>query len=162
MTKPLCYHHEKRLVWTHLTADCELIAGGGKQLRYQCLGCGKLIAGAVAQSHARPSTPPVDVDRLKEWKAYDRRQWSAYREEVEVRKIEAITERRERYLAYLRTDQWQERRRLVLTRADGICEGCGVNAATQAHHLTYEHLGNEFLWELKAVCESCHERVHDL
>ena len=32
--------------------------------------------------------------------------------------------------------------------------------ATQAHHLTYEHMGDEFLWELKAVCRPCHERWH--
>ncbi len=64
------------------------------------------------------------------------------------------------YEAYLRTPEWKAKSRLVIERAGGVCEGCGIERATQTHHLTYTHVGNEFLWELRAVCRGCHERWH--
>jgi 5-methylcytosine-specific restriction endonuclease McrA len=64
------------------------------------------------------------------------------------------------YRAYLRSDHWLDIRRRVLQRAQGLCEGCLRRRATQVHHLTYAHAGAEFLWELVAVCEQCHARVH--
>jgi 5-methylcytosine-specific restriction endonuclease McrA len=48
----------------------------------------------------------------------------------------------------------------VIERADGLCEGCRSAEAVHVHHLTYKHCGNEFLWELVAICRECHERVH--
>lgn len=64
------------------------------------------------------------------------------------------------YRAYLRTPEWQERRLLVLQRAGYICEGCLKAPATQVHHMSYEHCGDEFAWELRAVCDPCHDRYH--
>jgi 5-methylcytosine-specific restriction endonuclease McrA len=65
-----------------------------------------------------------------------------------------------RYDAYLASPEWQARRRLVLKRANGMCEGCGLRPAAQVHHLTYQHVGAEFLWELRAVCLECHQALH--
>ena len=64
------------------------------------------------------------------------------------------------YAAHLATVDWMERRRLVMIRARGVCEGCRKRKATTVHHLTYEHVGVEFLFELVAVCRSCHARLH--
>jgi 5-methylcytosine-specific restriction endonuclease McrA len=72
-----------------------------------------------------------------------------------------IAGRRQQYHEYLQTDAWQERRRLVLRRAGGICEGCRKARAVEVHHLTYQHIGHEFLWELVAICRACHERYHE-
>jgi 5-methylcytosine-specific restriction endonuclease McrA len=69
---------------------------------------------------------------------------------------------RAQYMAYLQSREWRERRRLVLQRARGFCERCRKAQATQVHHLTYEHVGNEFLKELVAVCCRCHKRFHGL
>jgi len=66
------------------------------------------------------------------------------------------------YSDYLDTDTWRVRRRLVLERAGGLCEGCRKEPATQVHHLTYDHVEHEFLWELVAVCRECHERFHEV
>jgi hypothetical protein len=46
-------------------------------------------------------------------------------------------------------------------RANNLCEGCGRRRAAQVHHLTYDHVFDEFLWELIAICDECHSRVHD-
>jgi len=69
---------------------------------------------------------------------------------------------RQRYSEYLQTDAWKERRQLVLQRAGGLCEGCRQEPASEVHHLTYDHIGSEFLWELVAICRWCHARYHEV
>ena len=64
------------------------------------------------------------------------------------------------YLLYLKTPAWKGLRNRTLARAQGHCEGCGRWPATDVHHLTYAHVGQEFLWELRAVCRDCHDRLH--
>ena len=61
--------------------------------------------------------------------------------------------------AYLNSVRWRRLRALVLKRAKGLCEGCGEANATEVHHLSYNHIGDEFLWELVAVCRKCHEKT---
>jgi 5-methylcytosine-specific restriction endonuclease McrA len=63
------------------------------------------------------------------------------------------------YRAYLEGDDWGLIRAKVLARDKWMCRGCG-DRATQAHHLTYAHVGAEFMFELVAVCEECHDRLH--
>jgi hypothetical protein len=65
-----------------------------------------------------------------------------------------------RYAAYRRTPRWQKKRSLVLRRANGICEGCAEAPAEVIHHLSYDHMGDELLFELVALCHWCHERAH--
>jgi 5-methylcytosine-specific restriction endonuclease McrA len=40
-------------------------------------------------------------------------------------------------------------------------DGC-QSRATQVHHLTYRHLGNEPLFELMAICRDCHEQLTEM
>jgi hypothetical protein len=47
-----------------------------------------------------------------------------------------------------------------MKRCGGICEGCGERPVAHIHHLTYEHMGDEFLFELAGVCIPCHHRLH--
>lgn len=69
-------------------------------------------------------------------------------------------DRREDYAEYLKSEEWALRRDLVMARAKNRCEGCGLRAASEVHHLTYEHVTQEFLFELVALCGDCHERAH--
>lgn len=78
---------------------------------------------------------------------------------VQLQADEQRQARRDLYAAYLRTDQWQSLRKRVMARAGGRCEGCGMVEAAEVHHLTYAHRGNEFLFELVALCEACHLRI---
>lgn len=66
------------------------------------------------------------------------------------------------YAEYLRSDRWQSLRRKVLVRAGGRCEGCLDAPATEVHHRTYEHVCKEFCFELVALCDACHRRVHQI
>ncbi len=68
--------------------------------------------------------------------------------------------RQQKYADYLKTPEWRTARRLVLKRANGLCEGCLTSPATQVHHLSYAHVYREFLFELVAICDHCHDRWH--
>ena len=64
------------------------------------------------------------------------------------------------YNGYLESDVWKAKRRLVLLRENGVCEACREEKATVVHHETYANVGQEPLFELRAVCDSCHEALH--
>ena len=63
---------------------------------------------------------------------------------------------------YLRSYDWKNRRDRVLQRDGYMCQACLNNPATQVHHLTYKHWGNEPLFELVAVCKPCHDKLTDM
>jgi 5-methylcytosine-specific restriction endonuclease McrA len=65
------------------------------------------------------------------------------------------------YEEYLAGPVWRKKREKILGRSGGICEGCREKTATQVHHLSYEHVGDEFLFELVAVCDDCHNKLHN-
>lgn len=67
---------------------------------------------------------------------------------------------RDLYTDYLNSAEWTARREKVMQRAGGICEGCRQRPATEVHHLSYEHVTQEFLFELVAICGDCHARWH--
>ena len=64
------------------------------------------------------------------------------------------------YNNYLNTDQWKELRKKVLIRENGICQGCKINKARDVHHTTYANCGDELLFQLVALCGSCHQKMH--
>lgn len=64
------------------------------------------------------------------------------------------------YTAYLQTPEWFAKRQAVFERTNGLCEGCRRKPAVHAHHLTYERLGDELLFDLVAVCRACHQKAH--
>ena len=137
-----------------------VIKGGQIQYVQQCLRCGESRNQPLAKAKALEASggvePPVFDDQLRE-------AWGQRRtESAEVIKTKFS---RDAFFAdydeYLKSDAWAKRRALVLTRAGGVCEGCGERSATEVHHLTYEHVSKEFLFELVALCEPCHDRLHE-
>jgi len=134
-----------------------------RALRQQCRGCGLIFAHKP--SLATPDTPDADLgafERAKDVQFGERqRDWELARQERERQWKDEQSEWWDKYNDYLRSSSWGARRALVLDRAGDICEGCRQRRATQVHHLTYDHVTNEFLWELVAICNECHARVHD-
>jgi hypothetical protein len=95
--------------------------------------------------------------------------YAAEREERERQRAEADKQWWAAYGIYLQSPIWLEKRRLVLRRCGGICEGCGVRKAVQVHHLEYpkdclpgspEWLRQEKLFHLVALCLDCHDDLH--
>lgn len=67
-----------------------------------------------------------------------------------------------KYNAYLCSPEWRARRASVLKRDGGMCQACLERQAGEVHHLTYDHVFNEPLFDLVAVCKSCHDRLTHL
>lgn len=141
-----CPHSDMRL-------RRRVIRSGAVQYVMQCQTCGE--ASKQPLSHARVQAlgkgePPDFDEELK----------SRYAEQWRERHRAKRTEFFRQYDQYLKTPEWAHRRSLVLDRANGICEGCRERHAVEVHHLTYRHVGEEFLFELVALCDECHDRVH--
>lgn len=68
---------------------------------------------------------------------------------------------KEEYIDYLRSEDWQERRKEIMEEADWECEQCSEKA-TQLHHLNYDNLGYEQLGvDVIPLCKNCHEEIHN-
>lgn len=130
---------------------------------YQCLDCGHKIENWI--QHA---TLPMPVESLPAWDEQLAEQWYAARNTTFTERQKQLDVIRAQfdatwwtdYTAYLKTEKWRSKRALVMQRAGGWCQGCQKAEATQVHHLTYKHVTDELLWELVAVCDACHDRVH--
>lgn len=65
------------------------------------------------------------------------------------------------YLDYIRSPQWDAKRRLALQKARYRCQKCGTsNIRLHVHHRHYRRLGHEDLRDLIVLCEACHENAH--
>lgn len=62
---------------------------------------------------------------------------------------------------YLKSDDWQRKRYVVLKRDNWTCTYCG-SRATQVHHKRYarKNIGREPIHWLVSVCEACHQKLH--
>jgi hypothetical protein len=155
---------------------------GRPQYCYQCLDCGLRVGTWLGKSHpdvlALAERVPFDEEaedayherRRQFWEQKRLERQAEYEAQIAARE-EAARQRQEQYTsanaewwahynAYLLTPTWRAKRALVMARAGNMCEGCRQRYATQVHHLTYAHVFEEFLWELVAVCDACHSRVH--
>jgi hypothetical protein len=126
----------------------------------QCTECGNAIGAALKRSAEMDSSPPWDTtlqDKHREKR--DAIRTDFYQKHVRKQKAGDDGFRRE-YDRYLESPEWEKKRAAILKRANYVCEGCLENQATQVHHLTYNHIFNEFMFELVAICSDCHRRIH--
>lgn len=126
----------------------------------QCRRCGatvRVVKKAELSSRERYEATPYDHDLPAEW---SRRRSERYTELHEEKRRADLDAFHSRYDVYLQSPEWGRRRRLVMQRARGMCEGCGVHRATQVHHLHYQRVGRELLFDLVAICDQCHAVAH--
>jgi 5-methylcytosine-specific restriction endonuclease McrA len=129
----------------------------------QCLRCGTM-SSALKQSalglSARLSAAPADEEAPRKW---SEARWARRQELYSADRRSEAEEWWAYYEAHLRSEAWRRKRRLVFERDGGGCqarmEGC-TERASQVHHLSYRHLGDEPLFELVSVCDACHGRLH--
>lgn len=131
-----------------------------KSIHYQrqCTVCWQAVGSTIPKAEAMKEGP------LESFPAFDdaarQRSWDRLRQFRSHQTVFELVQFRPAYDEYLKSPSWLDKRRLVLQRANDMCEGCGVAKATQVHHFHYGNFGNEFLWELVAVCQECHDRAH--
>jgi 5-methylcytosine-specific restriction endonuclease McrA len=158
-----CPHTNRAAVWTqHRTGDFALMSR--KHLREQCLDCGHLFGLSLAHTLATAGTPELNLVAARAAEESERnereREWQERVEQIERERRQQDERWWDQYSDYLQSPEWRARRSLVLERDNHLCQGCRKRPATQAHHLSYKHVGKEFLWELVAVCDECHNRFH--
>jgi hypothetical protein len=134
-------------------------ANGHSAIHEQCLDCGAR-RGSAQRAAGNDGLPTADAGLGQQYD--DARE--AARVAVVVRYIDGsakfLVERRAGYDEYLKTPQWRAKRAKVLERCGGLCEGCREKTAKEVHHLTYDHLFDELLFELVGVCADCHAKAH--
>jgi len=62
---------------------------------------------------------------------------------------------------YLQSIEWEALKLLRLIIAKDRCECCGSTTRLELHHVTYERLTNEDIDDVRIVCRSCHQNIHD-
>lgn len=142
-----CEHEEKLLAKRAINgSDC---------FGYQCQRCGKweAVKKTSLTWDQRREAVEFDPDRSKAF-------WSERMESLNQQRQEKNQKWWDEYTAYLLTPKWHDKRTRVLARDNHLCQACLKRKATQAHHLTYKHVFNEPLFDLVAVCEVCHQAVH--
>jgi 5-methylcytosine-specific restriction endonuclease McrA len=66
------------------------------------------------------------------------------------------------YATYLKTPEWRHRARAAKQRAGNRCALCNSDRPLEAHHRTYERIGNERQDDLIVLCSPCHRRHHGI
>jgi hypothetical protein len=130
-----------------------------KHFHRQCLLCGEYgtsLKRAEVPINTQRLCLPVD-EELREKSQAARREYGQHLRFEEKRGETA--EWFARYNEYLASEAWKRRCRKVLERDGGMCQACLKRPATQVHHLTYEHVFNEPLFDLTSVCSVCHEFI---
>lgn len=64
------------------------------------------------------------------------------------------------YYAYLKTERWKKIARKRIEKDNYNCTICGTAKNLQVHHITYENLFHENLYDLVTVCKGCHAEIH--
>lgn len=130
----------------------------------QCTTCGASIGNSVKKVDG---LPPWDVALAEVYRAQRDTERTAIQQKYLLLKqdedrnnAQTAEQRRREYEAYRRTSRWQMKRSKVIRRANGVCEGCMDAPATLVHHLEYSNIGDELLFQLVALCKTCHERAH--
>jgi 5-methylcytosine-specific restriction endonuclease McrA len=138
-------------------------ASGRPFYQYQCLDCGDRIGSAMATAIALANgrqPPPFDQEIYESGQLKLDRVLRERGEMARRRIAWLLAERQQTYESYLESDAWRAKRAQALARDEGLCQSCRMSLATQVHHLTYAHLGDELLFELISVCNDCHARIH--
>lgn len=134
-------------------------SNGTVHFAVQCLRCGTQLRNYASTSQEvhkayarRGQIPDFDENLREEFYNRIRQERTAQRE----------TERAEWFVwynDYLCSDEWYEKRQAVLKRDGYLCQGCRIHRASEVHHLSYEHVGDEYMFELVSLCSECHRKL---
>ena len=64
----------------------------------------------------------------------------------------------ELYNQYLASPEWNSKKIRVRARDYGRCQLCRSDSFLEVHHLTYNRVGDEALFDLVTLCRHCHEQ----
>ena len=146
-----------------------ILENGTKQIREQCLCCGHMLGNALKQSGFEVFPPLEDPDLRRHYDEKRRLEKDCIdQKHVNLQKLSLHEKEKEKTnmdrfrRKYMESEKWRKIREKIFKRANGLCEACLENPATQVHHWNYDNLGNEYMFDLSAVCKPCHCRIHGI
>jgi hypothetical protein len=154
-----------------------ILSNGVKRVALQCQACGEKKDNGVRSIDfpGFENFPPFDYELKEAARAYHTQAYQliyAARHDAtlshdsrraEMGELEQLAKNQEwwiKYNRYLLTPEWQDKRERVLERDAYLCQACLKRRASQAHHLNYKRVFNEPLFDLVAVCTTCHTALH--
>lgn len=154
-----------------------ILSNGVGRVTLQCVACGDKHSTGVRKANYPnfEELPELDEgliedakDALQSFREQLREahqdiatQFEYRRQEMtELQRMAQNAEWWAKYNSYLRSPKWRSKRDRVLERDAYVCQACLKREADHAHHLTYEHVFNEPLFDLISVCNPCHKELH--
>ena len=138
--------------------------GNGIVQRKACINCKIIFGPNVKKDKDFNSYPLVTKEKLKLLRENDDKNREEFNSFILTKHRQHEEQKKDtwnrNYARYLATSDWQIKRQQVLKRDNYICQGCLTNKATEVHHLTYDNVTDELLFQLVSVCRSCHDKIH--
>ena len=95
------------------------------------------------------------------WKKIQDERHKEYERHVALREARLQELKTMPYEEYLKTPEWQARRKQHLRSVGYRCQVCNATGVPlDVHHRTYERRGEEHYKDLIALCRDCHELFH--
>lgn len=64
----------------------------------------------------------------------------------------------EQYKRYIRSNEWQQKRKERLEKDNHRCKNCGGKRGLEVHHKNYDNFGSESIGDLATLCKDCHDK----
>ncbi len=143
--------------------------GGSWHLKKQCFTCGQLEGRYYPKHnvHEFDLLPVADLELAEKFDYVDAEQWNQLfiryeKKRKQITREKSLDKFLQEHNEYLRTPEWQKRRKLVLERDKHVCQSCLEKPATEVHHKSYRYWKNEPLFELISVCRECHGAITEM
>lgn len=143
----------------HCRRVLRVMPNGARCVGFQCTRCGNWEIQRKQPGETGAGLPGFDNEIGERYRKLQLQQWERDRQEFRVSRSRAFWSA---YGNYLVSQEWRTKRDAVMRRANRFCEACAEQPATQVHHKTYEHVGEEPLFDLVAICEPCHDRLTEI
>jgi hypothetical protein len=141
----------------------KLLNNGKIVLNKQCRNCGYILYKPIAYKDDKS----IDINKFPfadEKLNIDRRKIIQQEVTNAIKKNAIIREslHKNDFEDYYKSEKWMYKREKVLKRDNYLCQSCLDEKAIQVHHLTYDHFGDEPLFDLVSVCLNCHKKITDI
>lgn len=144
--------------------EIEAIQDSDKYLVFnQCQSCGRKNGTPLKKVNYNKSELYFFDEELVEKTKELSLEVQVYSKELDKQKIE---NRRDTfwddYSEYLKSEEWEIKRKLVLNRDNHICQSCLCEKAMEVHHKVGYFRKNEPLFSLVSLCGRCHNIITEI
>lgn len=135
--------------------------GNGFRMQMVCNDCFTLFGNAIKQDGVDINkVQTIDKAKYDYWRNGEDEKYNKRCAKLrELHSLWQIDYYKQKHQEYLKTPAWREKRKEVLERDGYMCQACLKRRASEVHHLTYDHFGDEPLFDLISVCRQCHEKI---